>query len=413
MEVIEVRERSTTPIPPQHYRELEREPQFWALVDAGIVALERSRMSRYAVRAGPYVGQAVFGDLLLRVREKIDGALAPLLMFPAQPDVRLLEAESFVARTDLIIRALIDKYLELLGGYLRFGRLKVYEKTLQRSALPRGKVAVARTMRRWAAGRRDQVVYTVDGLSPRVLLNQLIGFSLHLIDPMIARADDAERRKRVRTAALLFEDTGWEALTRTPPAWINDAYTAAGYAISPLAGLASLARLFALHFGAATSASEERVKYSWFVNLETLFEDCVRESAADAASSRRLRVTDWRAARRFIFDHEQRYRAEPDLVVWDDRGPIALLDAKYKDPEIVPANSDVYQLIAHAQAWGVSRTGLVYPATEDTVKQLGDGPHGVAVYALTLNVLDPMKGGAAAVEFAAAGVRTEIAAPVE
>lgn len=407
--IVEVRERSSTPILPQHYRQLEREPQFWALVEAGIVALERSRLSRYALKAGPYVGQAIVGELVVRVREKIDGALSPLLLFPDQPDVRIIECESFADRIGLVLRSLIDKYLDLLDSYLRAGRMKVYQRTLGCSALPRGKVSVAQTIRRWAAGRRDQIVFSLDQLSPKTLLNQLIGFSLHVIDGIIrVNQGEIERLKRIRTSAMLFEDSGWQSLIRTPRDLIEQRYVSDGYADSPVAGLASLARLFSLHFGAATSATEERLKYSWFVNLETLFEECVRRSAALSATARGLAVTDWKVRRHYVFEAEHKYRAQPDLVVWRGASPIAILDAKYKDPDALPSNADLYQLAVHAEAWKVRRTALVYPATANASRRLGVTALNIAVDSMTLDVLHPLIGGEALMDVVAAGMTEKV-----
>ena len=393
--LIEIRERSTTPITPEDYRALENEPKFWGLVDAGIVTLERGRLSHYTISAGPYVGQAAIGGLLIRISEKIAGALPALLMFPQEVDARVFESQSFLDRSNLVLRILIDKFLYHLDQYLRAGRLKIYDKVLGVSSLPRGKVLVAKTMRRWAAGRRDQVIYSYDHLTPDVLLNRLIGFALHLIDPMV-RGDgkDADRRKRVRVAALLFEDSNWQSLLFMPRPVIDRLYVAASYNTSSFSGLASPARMFALHFGLATSASENRIGYSWFVNLETLFEDCVRESMSLVAIERGLEVTDWRRDRRFVFPTAQKYRAEPDLVAWRGGKPSAVLDAKYKDNDDHPANPDIYQMIAHADAWKVDRTALVYPGTSTNSRSLGVSAGGAALHSLTMDVLHPLASAA-------------------
>ena len=158
-----------------------------------------------------------------------------------------------------------------------------------------------------------------------------------------------------------------------------------------MTSLISLARLLALHFGVSTIVTNELVPFSWFVNLESLFEECVRKAISAAAAETGLRATDWKAAKRYVFAEERQYRAEPDIILWQGGKPLSVLDAKYKDltgdgGRQGPDGSDLYQFIVHAQAWGVDRAALIYPAAETTYTEFGEDASGVRVGFFTVDV---------------------------
>jgi len=103
------------------------------------------------------------------------------------------------------------------------------------------------------------------------------------------------------------------------------------------------------------------IERAWFVNLETFFEEAVRrtirQSLPDATTeSARRRPSVFRPSAR-------RYRASPDVVVYDEsRNVVAIGDAKYKELDGWPGQADVFELLAHASAYGTKRASLFYPA---------------------------------------------------
>jgi len=388
-ELIGIRERSTATITPQQYAEMETNPAFWRLVEDGILSVERTRRSACSLTATCHVGQAVIGKYVIRVQEKVPGSLAALLLFAERPDARLSDAESYMQESDVVLLALVDRFLDMVERYLVFGRRKAYLTGRYRGSLPAGKIKVPETVRLWAKGRHDQVKFERNDLSPHVPLNQIIGLALCVVDGILAGSlQNRRRRQRVRTNSMFFEDVGWQSLLRLPPRAVDRLFRQTPHDLGELLPLASLAKLFAMHFGTASLAFGEKTPFSWFVNLETLFEECIRKALMIVAPEHGLTVTDSSAVQRYVFPDKQIYRAEPDIVLWRARKPLAVADAKHKDLDRSPSNPDVYQLVAHAKAWGVTDSALIYPSTQITEEDIGASASGVKVRVFTANVGD-------------------------
>jgi 5-methylcytosine-specific restriction enzyme subunit McrC len=65
---------------------------------------------------------------------------------------------------------------------------------------------------------------------------------------------------------------------------------------------------------------------------------------------------------RVALDQAHALELRPDVVVYRDERPVAVVDAKYKlRSQGVPKNPDAYQLLAYARRYGVRRVWLVYP----------------------------------------------------
>jgi hypothetical protein len=236
-------------------------------------------------------------------------------------------------------------------------------------------------------------------LSPRIFINKLIGFALCIVDRMLAclsEEEDHVRRRRIRTAAILFEDSHWQSLVSLPIVALDSLYADCTPQMAGIEGLAKMARMFALHFGVTASITEERMPVSWFVNLETLFEECCRRAIAVAADQEGYRVSDWRAEVHHLLPPTMLYRADPDIVVWEGTIPIAVADPKYKDlADRQPANSDLYQILAHAKAWGVKLAELIYPSETTGDTPLGSSVDGIKVGAFFFDLRNPLESGRA------------------
>jgi 5-methylcytosine-specific restriction endonuclease McrBC regulatory subunit McrC len=389
--VIIARERRSVSIAANDYRYLESHEDFWRLVAAGVVALERTGTRNFAIRGGAFVGQALIGRRLLRIEEKVSGALAALLEAAAATDARLAEVPTVAERRARIVEHLARRYLDELGTYLRGGRLKRYVRGAFVGPLPRGKVEVAKTMRLRATGRGDLLAYEADTLSADLVENRLLGLGLGALDRTVASWTSAgELLSQVRTVAVLFEDVRWPEMAT----WSFEQLEAA-FALTlqgaPLAlrRLLELARMFALHFGVGFRPDVE-APVAWFVNLETLFEDAVRQSIATAARrlDPRLKVYDGKKVERYLFVEPRRvYRAEPDVVVERAGDVLGVLDMKYKDLEGNPDGSDVYQILAHAQAWNTISATLVYPGDTYSSRVVGGAPDGTHLEATRVSLL--------------------------
>jgi 5-methylcytosine-specific restriction endonuclease McrBC regulatory subunit McrC len=389
--VIVARERRSLSISAADYRYLESHEDFWRLGSTGVVALERTGTRNFAIRGGAFVGQALIGRRLLRIEEKIPGALAALLEGAAAVDARLADVPTVAERRGRIVEHLARRYLDGLGAYLLGGRLKRYVRSAFVGALPRGKIEVAKTMRLRATGRADLLAYEADTLSADLLENRLLGLGLGALDRTVASWTDAgELLSRVRTIAVLFEDVRWPEIASWSFERLEASFAVALQDASPvLRRLLELARMFALHFGVGFRLDVE-APLAWFVNLETLFEDAVRQSIAVAARQLdpSLKVYDGKKPERYLIVAPERvYQAEPDVVVERAGNVLGVLDMKYKDLVGNPDGSDVYQILAHARAWNTTAATLVYPGDTYSRRGVGSATDGLHLAAARLNLL--------------------------
>ncbi|MFO0829072.1 MAG: hypothetical protein U0572_13115 [Phycisphaerales bacterium] len=381
-------ERSTTQIGIDEFRRLDSIPEFWELLEAGVITAERRGRNGVSLRAGAYVGTANVGGCRIAVREKVAGSLAALVSSASGTAALAVRTPTFVSGDNAILAAIAESFITEVEAYLRRGRRRAYYPRAAVGASPRGKILVGSTMRVWAAGRRDRCAFTLYELSPEKFLNSLLGAAVTVVGCMVNEWPQFESlRRRVRTAALLFEDTDWHRVMNLPAPVFDLEYSHASPQLGSCGGLAGLARLFVRHFGVGDGRSEDAVPWSWFVKLELLFEEAVRQAMIRAAARRGLRATDWRPALRYVISGGRRWRAEPDVVIWDGATPLAIADAKYKDMQSAPDHGDVYQLLCHASAWNVEAAAIVYASTGTSFREIGKSSSGVGVRIAAMDVL--------------------------
>lgn len=388
-ELLTVRERSSRTLTSRQWAKLEGDAAFWRLVDDRIVALEHTGRSTRSLRAYSFVGKAVLSECVIRIDEKVPGSLGSLLLFSEHPHAKLSDSPGHVTETDFILMAFVDRFLQMVERYLVFGRRKEYVTRGFRGAIPAGKIKVPATMRLWARGRRDQLYFERSELSPVNLANMLIGLALYVVEGILAASsEDRKRRERVRTNAMFFEDVGWQRLIRLPLREIDRMSRQLHELSLELQSLVVLARLLALHFGTNSLSLGETIPFSWFVNLESLFEDCFRKAMIIAAPEFNLSASDAKIGEQYIFPDQRVFRAVPDVVVAAGRIPLAVLDMKHKDLDKSPSNPDIYQLMAHARAWEVRKAALVFPSNEFSETDLGMSRLAVAIQVFTVDIGD-------------------------
>lgn len=385
---INIIERSATRISAADFRRLDATPQFWELLEMGVLVAERRGRGEISLRAGPFVGCANVGDIQIRVKEKVAGSLAALVRCVTGASALSASAPTFVSEDVALLGAIAESFVTEVEAYLRSGRRRVYYPRESVGASPRGKILVGRTMRVWATGRRDRCAFALHDLSPERFLNSLVGAAIAIVGCMARGWPECEvLRRRVRTAALLFEDTDWHRLLKLPVDLFDREYSKVASTFGNLAGLAGIARLFVRHFGISDGVTDVEVPRSWFIKLELLFEEAFRQAISRAADRHGLRATDWRPAMRYVISGGRRWRAEPDVVLWRGAEPRAIFDAKYKDIAGEPDHGDVYQVLCHAGAWDVGMAALGHPASATEIRMLGESSEGVQLMVGALDIL--------------------------
>ena len=100
--------------------------------------------------------------------------------------------------------------------------------------------------------------------------------------------------------------------------------------------------------------------FTWFVNLETQFEEAVRTCIRSVL---RESFRTERAIRRppLFRATSGRYAANPDMVIRNAGATVAIADAKYKDIASWPAASDMHELLCHASAYRAGKAFLIFP----------------------------------------------------
>jgi 5-methylcytosine-specific restriction endonuclease McrBC regulatory subunit McrC len=135
-------------------------------------------------------------------------------------------------------------------------------------------------------------------------------------------------------------------------------------------------------------SSAVSVPNSFFISLETLFEDAV----TNVVRSVQPLAKKGAAMGRYIFPGNSNiYLADPDVAVPYNNGML-VMDAKYKDLQgHAPQHADVYQILEHSEAIGAGSALLVYPLevgvdSEWQMTDLGTNSIGVRVFAGQVDV---------------------------
>jgi 5-methylcytosine-specific restriction endonuclease McrBC regulatory subunit McrC len=385
-------ERSTEPLSKTQYAQLEESDAFLKLIDNGVVTLIRSRDIPFGVRASSSVGQAVLEDgSRLVIHEKSPGALRTLLEWSLPEDLRSVEVPSAVSATGPVLEIYARQFLVHLGYYLRHGRLKKYRSELTISSNPSGRLATAETAGLFARGIRGKIAHHKVSLTADILVNRLLGLAIREVERLFrTENNDPEKLGLARMYAPLFQDVRTHEIEAWD--WKNKAkaFTAVEGSIKArdeLRSALAYARALLLHLGAWPEEDQGfKVPDSFFLNLETLFQDAVSQVLTRIMAP--LPVSDGASLKCPLFeDLKDRYIADPDFVIDDGtHHPILVGDCKYKELESHPAHSDVYQLVSHCVALNVSTALLVYPGETFTFEELGETQSGAKIYYSTVRL---------------------------
>ncbi|MEL7739065.1 hypothetical protein AAG614_11835 [Citromicrobium bathyomarinum] len=359
-----VAERGTSPVNSADWSVLSSDEGFWRLVDAGIVRVETRKAGGWQLRGTCYVGRSVIGDNVLEISEKFEGSLAKLLSLGAPKAPLVANAQAPVtpdaASTPLLILLFIRAARRYLSGHKRIG----YIGRKDEGTLVGGRLDVRRTVRLHAKGMRHQAAFVRNATTADVGINRAIYAALRQVEVLsrtvsIATADLAA----ARALSTVLEEC-LPSVRNSPKGSLVVAATEASARYgrdSPVGDAASLAAavLDSAGFG-GTQAWTRTIERSWFVNLETQFEGAVRTCVKSQLEGDYR--TDRAVGRPPLFPSTKgRYAANPDLVIRDGNGAVAIADAKYKELAGWPSASDIHELLCHASAYGAQKAFLVFP----------------------------------------------------
>jgi len=391
--IVAVPERGSTLLNVEQWASLSSDHRFWQLVSSNIIGIESGGAGRWMLKGSCYVGRALIGDTLLEVSEKFSNSFETLVGLGALKAPKTLHVTSPVSPSAGSTAILVSLFLQAVRTYLSGNKRSVYTQVPDAGALIGGRLSVKRTIRLRTRGASHQAAFDRPTLSADVPFNRCLYAALREVERLSKvtkiSASDVATARALRLGlseclpSVLMSYPGELSEIASREAMSNYANPQLHNAIS-LAG----AVLDAAGFGGA-EAWKRSVERSWFVNLETFFEEAVRRSV-QAALSGSATVCSAKQRPNIFRPRSHRYRANPDLVISNHQtGAVVIGDAKYKDFSDWPSQSDVYELIAHASAYGAGKALLFYPSEREFIsRHLGLSTTGCDVWAFGISFGD-------------------------
>lgn len=359
--MISVPERGSTIVSDVDWIALAGNKQFWKLISAKIFKVEH-QSGRWCLQGQCYVGRAVVGDHLVKATEKVVGSFEALVRQLSFGDAKVLSAPAPVSSDDQTSSLLVSLFIDSVRRYLSRGKRVAYRQIQERGALVSGRLDVVGTARLRARGLRHQASFFRTTLSADLPSNQAIYAALMQVDRLardlpILEADVAAARVLRVAMSECRQGAISRAAAMSEIAYEESAILSEGTAQGDALSLAAVV-LDSAGFGSEDTWSQT-ARRSWFVNLENLFERAVRKACVIALPD--LNVTA-AIVRPSLFDSViDRYRANPDVIFRAGSEVVAVADAKYKALNGWPSHSDVFEILAHAAAYGAPVGLMVYP----------------------------------------------------
>lgn len=323
----------------------ELRTESWAR--AGVAKVVSNRFG-VELRFGAFVGALELpSGLRLSIDELVPGTAEACIRI-ATPAARQTDG----ARGAVVVPAqemLALRYVDVLERVLNRGVRKEYRERTEMSSRPRGKLLMTETVRGpWARGAHHRVVSRWRELTEDTALNRHLLSALVRADRILSRATD---RKRARS---MMASLGGAQLEHRPA----KPGTAAGLE----AAAVELAEVLIAGVPLSVDSTGRSSGANYWINVEQLFEDAVRVMVADLAFDARVTSGDEMGVsllgRRSTDSDPQKRFAHPDVVI-KNALETRLIDAKYRRSGENPGEGEIYQLMAHADAFDASAAALV------------------------------------------------------
>ena len=390
--LVKVPERGAVAIPKSLCAKLTAAPEFWTLVERGIITLERPTPREAILRGGCFVGRANIGEeIAIELGEKVPGSIRSLLSYASRAHFRIHNLPSQATTIGPLISLLAEQFTDAVSRYLSRGREFSYRRERRVGVLIGGKIDITGTVKLRARGLRhlaqfEKNAVTFDVPTNRVILTAL--WELERINRLVPL--QSETLARARSLATLFSDCrSSQVLFGARAGLITLALLreAAAFADPLLRDIMSLASILLSHESFEHAKASGRASpRSWFLNLESLFETAVR-NALSAQIGKTGTVRNGRNIPAPIFlSSASHYRANPDFVIELNVGTCAIGDAKFKVPAQQADPGDIYQLLTHAAAFEAKEAFLVYPHDAFGVIDLGCSRTGTHVRLFTVDI---------------------------
>jgi hypothetical protein len=317
------------------------------------------------LRGTCYVGRAFINGLVVEISEKFAGAFETLVSLGPLKAPKVMQTPSPVAKSSGSTAILVSLFVRSVRAYLSGFKKVAYVRVPDAGTVAGGRLDVTRTLRLRAKGKAHQIAFDRSVLSADLPFNRCIFAALREIEHLaklenISALDVAGARALGATLAECLP-----AVLSARPGELADIAAreaAARHARPESRDVISLAGaiLDAAGFG-GRELFNRQVERSWFVNLETFFEEAIRNVVAGLLGAG-FSVSSAQERPPVFSQLPQRYRANPDLVIRNDAGTVAIGDAKYKELDGWPTPADVHELLVHASAYRAPKALLFFPS---------------------------------------------------
>jgi 5-methylcytosine-specific restriction endonuclease McrBC regulatory subunit McrC len=388
--IVSVRERGDSPVSPGDWKAISSDAAFWTLVEHQILGVSGAGSGKFRLVGSCYVGRALVGGKTLEIKEKVSGAFEGLVRLQAPTAPRIERTPSPVTPNASSTAPLVSLFIRAARTYLSTSKRMAYLQVPEAGAIVGGRLDVVRTARLRARGIRHRAAFYRTVQTVDLPINQAVYAALREVERLaLVSQISASDLAATRALRLGLQDCLQSVLSarRSDLAMIASSIAADSQQRPEIVEVAALAGaiLDAAGFG-GNGAWDRSVPRAWFVNLENLFEKSLRNVLQQIAGPS-FQVTG-PIDRPSLFDPPNgRYRANPDIVLRHSGKTYAIADAKYKEFDSWPSASDLYEIVAHAAAYGATKAMLFYPSDDKfSVRPLGLTKTGCELWAFGLPI---------------------------
>lgn len=386
---LKVRERSSYGITIDEFNSLQTQPTFQGLIKSRVLGIGMRPDGSLELRASHYVGTVILENLwTITITEKVVGSTEGLFSFLSNARFKLPPGQTYASTDGAIFVHIVESFVEAVEKYVSIGRKKEYQLAILNTQRPSGRIMLRETIRFFSRGKQDRVSAATFNLSHDIYVNQVIAYCLAEIEVL---ANIHIRLKnilnRTRNSFLLFSDSNYHILKNTSDSIKANQLRSYLQKTSLQVELKeALEMAFPLLCGGGIfgNSNINFKNQTLFFDLQFLFEHSV---LAVLKNFHGIVANSGSAFAQKLFGAgTNRYNCEPDLVVSDtSEKRLAVGDVKYKELESgFPDNSDVYQLLAHASAFQVSKSFLIYPSDNFSQRLIGRSANSIEVYIFTI-----------------------------
>lgn len=385
-----VPERGSIDLSAAVWSQIRSEPGLWTLVDRNILDVSQLSAGRARLQGSCYVGRVRLDRTVLELSEKVPGATASLLQSATSDSFRIEHMPSSASDLGELISLLVRQFLRVTRSYISAGREFEYRAVPSSSSLVCGRLNTTRSLKLRARGLRHLLAFERSTIRKDTIKNRMLAAALREIGKL-ARLVSIPREDLAvaRGLSMMFSDCyGAELLFGSRETLVKNTVQLASAAPSTKdRDLLYLASVVLSHESFEHGAQSTRtVPRAWFLNLENLFQIAVQRRLQDRYFGQvRPAAQAGRSAPLFP-QQPGSYRANPDLVFIKEGAIEAIGDVKYKAWSSSPAPADLYQLLAHAAAFGTKLSFLVFPGQQYEERDLGLSATGCRTWLFAVDI---------------------------